>query len=71
MTAASASYQASMSGLRALLDNTLSATEIADYRAEEVFARHASQEQDFLSKTSILPTFNAELCVAVTGHADS
>ena len=44
---------------------------IENYLWEEVIARQPDAVQDFLLRTSILSPFNAQLCDAVTGCADS
>lgn len=44
---------------------------IADYFMDEVFKRQSVQIQTFLKKTSILKSFNEELCNTVTGINDS
>ncbi len=40
---------------------------VTDYLMEEVFERQETQIQEFLKKTSILKSFNEELCNTITG----
>ena len=44
---------------------------VLEYLIEEVFARHAPEEQEFLLKTSILDRLSGPLCDAVVGRAGS
>ncbi len=44
---------------------------VADYIMEEVYQRQDAQLRIFLKKTSVLKSFNAELCNTVTGLSNS
>lgn len=44
---------------------------VLDYLAEEVIARQSEDVRTFLSQTSILDQFNADLCCAITGRTDA
>ncbi len=44
---------------------------VLDYLAEEVLARQEERIRQFLSQTSVLERFNADLCCALTGEAEA
>ena len=44
---------------------------IIDYLLDEVLEHQPPEISQFLSQTAILKRFNAELCQAITGHADA
>ena len=45
--------------------------ETSDYLANEVIARFPSELADFMARISVFDEFDADLCTAVTGRADS